>query len=259
MKKTYISILIALMWASLASADLFDGLVMYMPLDEGNGKTTEDFSANGFKGEFKGNPKWVDGKMGKALQFSASNDFVFVADNKAFHIEDAITQAAWINLDRLPSAHAIVFGTRSGGGRNIGFGYGMNPGNGIKVWTNNDAGGFLDINDNKTKLKTGQWYYLAYTHTTAGSGLVEIYVDGKVSHSQKSNNPVGPAGAPNEVTIGTWAGEAWPGIVDEARLWNRALSPKEVEESMELDAATFLAVQPNGKLATSWAQIKRGR
>jgi hypothetical protein len=228
-----------------------------MPLDEGNGKETKDFSENKFKGELRGNAKWVDGKFGKALQFAAASDLVAVPDNKAFQIKDAITQAAWIKLDRLPSAHAIVFGTRQGGGgRNIGFGYGMNPSNNIKVWTNAAGGGFLDINDTKTLLKTNQWYYLAYTHTSDNGGLVEIYVDGNVTHSQKSNNPVAPAAVTGQVTIGTWAGEAWPGIVDEVRLWNRAISLKEIQESMNKGKDELLAVQPGGKLTTAWGRIK---
>ena len=260
MKQLFIVLVLALMCSTFAAADLLEGLVLYMPLDEGAGNKTEDFSENGFEGEFQGGAKWVDGKFGKAVEFSASSDFVEVGDHEVFHIEDEITQAAWINLDRLPSAHAIVFGTRmGGGGRHIGFGYGMNPGNGIKVWTNGAGGGFLDINDNKTPLDTGKWYYLSYTHTSDNKGKVKIYVDGKVTHEQDSNNPVAPAGATSRVQIGTWSGEAWPGIVDEVRLWNRALSDDEMEQSMEVGAEEFLAVNPEDKLATSWAHIKRLR
>ena len=258
MKRLLVFTIIALAWASIAHADLMNGLVLYMPLDEGSGKTTEDFSENGMEGELRGSAEWVDGKFGKAMKFKASSDLVFIPDHEAFHISDEITQAAWINLDRLPGAHAIIFGTRSGGGRNIGFGYGMNGSNNIKVWTNDPGGGFLDINDTTTALKPGQWYYLAYTHQTDNSGLVEISVDGEVTHSQKSNNPVDPAGAPNEVTIGTWSGEAWPGIVDEVRLWNRVLSAKEIQESMEKGKDSFTAVQPGGKVTTSWGSLKAG-
>jgi len=260
MKRLFVFTIIVLAWASVAYADLSDSLVLYMPLDDGSGKVTKDLSENKLEGTLMGNPTWVDGKFGKALQFKSSSDFVSIADNKAFHIKDTITQAAWIKLDRLPSAHAIVFGTRNGAapGRKIGFGYGMNPQNNIKVWTNNPGGGFLDINDTKTKLKPGQSYYLAYTHQTDKNGLVEIYVDGKVTHSQASNNPVAPSGAPNEVTIGTWAGEAWPGIVDEVRLWSRVLTAKEIQESMNKGQAEFTAVQPGGKLTTSWGSIKSG-
>lgn len=251
-------VLIVLVQISATRADLTNGLVLYMPLDEGTGKVTKDVSTSKFEGELRGNAKWVDGKFGKALQFAASTDFVFIPDDEAFHITDAITQAAWIKLDRLPSAHAIIFGTRNAAApnRKIGFGYGMDPDNNIKVWTNNPGGGFLDIDDTKTKLQPGEWYYLACTHQTDNNGLVEIYVNGELTHSQPSNNPVEPSGAPNEVTIGTWAGEAWPGIVDEVRLWNRILTADEIEESMDKGARQFTSVQPAGKLAFKWAAIK---
>ena len=132
----------------------------------------------------------------------------------------------------------------------------MNPGNGIKVWTNGKGGGFKDINDNKTRLKPKQWYYLAYTHTDDDKGMVKIYVDGKATHEQGSGNPVLPAGTPSAVQIGTWSGEAWPGIVDEVRMWNRVLSEKEIQFSMETGEKEFLAVQPSGKLTTTWSRLR---
>lgn len=260
MKQFYLIILLILICSTFAVADLLDGLVLYLPLDEGEGKEAMDISESGFTGTLNGNAKWVEGKFGDALEFNASSDFVELADNKAFHIEDEITQAAWVNLSRLPSAHAIVFGTRQGGGaRHIGFGYGMNPANGIKVWTNGAGGGFKDINDNDTKLETKKWYYLAYTHTTADNGKVKIFVDGKMTFDQDSANPVAPAGVTSRVQVGTWAGEAWPGMVDEVRLWNRALSDAEIEESMNLGSDELLSVNPKDKLATSWGSIKNIR
>lgn len=259
MKTFFLVLLIIGLFCTIAIADLLEGLVLYLPFDEGNGKMAIGVSANGFKGSLNGNATWVDGKFGKALEFSVSSDFVGIEDHEAFHIEDEITQAAWVKLSRLPGAHAIIFGTRTGGGRNIGFGYGMNPSNEIKVWTNNAGGGFLDINDNATKLATDQWYYLSYTHTTDNNGKVKIYLDGVVTHEQDSNNPVAPAGAPGQIQIGTWSGEAWPGTVDEVRLWNRALSDDEMEQSMELGADEFLAVNPKDKLASLWGKIKRIR
>ena len=133
----------------------------------------------------------------------------------------------------------------------------MNPSNGIKVWTNGPKGGFKDINDNKTKLKVGEWYYLAYTHTTADDGLVRIFVNGIATHEEKSKNPVLPAANKDSVQIGTWAGEAWPGSVDEVRLWNRALSDAEMKLSMQLGAKEFAtAVEAKNKLAVTWSQIK---
>ena len=257
MKYIYIILILIVSLPFLVqAAEITDGLVLYMPLDEGSGGKTKDKSETKADGEVI-KAKWVDGKFGKALQFKTSAEHVLIPDKKAFHIEKQITQAAWVWLDRLPGAHAIVFGTRmGGGGRHIGFGYGMNPGNGIKVWTNGKGGGFLDINDNKTGLKPKQWYYLAYTHTDDDKGMVKIYVDGKVTHEQGSGNPVLPAGQTSPVQIGTWSGEAWPGIVDEVRMWNRVLSEKEILFSMETGEKEFLAVQPSGKLTTTWSRLR---
>ncbi len=128
MKKLMLALFIILISSTFAAADLLDGLVFSMSFDEGTGTEAMDGSANGFTGTVNGNAQWVEGKFGMALEFNASADHVAIADNDAFHIEDEITQAAWVKLNRLPGAHAVIFGTRAGGGaRHIGFGYGMNP------------------------------------------------------------------------------------------------------------------------------------
>ena len=62
--------------------------------------------------------------------------------------------------------------------------------------------------------------------------MVKIYVDGQMTHEQASGNPVLPAVQTGVVQIGTWSGEAWPGIVDEVRMWNRVLSNDEIKFSM---------------------------
>ena len=78
-----------------------------MPLDEGSGSAAKDFSANGFEGEVMGNAKWIDGKFGQALQIrSCRGTTSLLKMTLLFTIEGAITQAAWVQLDRLPSAHA---------------------------------------------------------------------------------------------------------------------------------------------------------
>ena len=259
MRALVVACVMLAMGAIGANAELVDGLVLYMPLDEGAGATVADLGPNGLEGEIQGGPTWVDGMQGMGLQFATSSDLVNIPITGALEIADAITQAAWVKLDALPGAHAIIFGTRGGGGRLIGFGYGMNPGNGIKVWTNAPAGGFLDVNDNITVLDTDTWYYLAYTHTTDDDGMVRIYVDGAMTHEQASGNPVLPADTPTDVTIGTWSGEAWPGHVDEVRLWNRVLSEEEINASMNADVDGFLAVSPRGKLTTTWAAAKQRR
>ena len=49
MKQLFLILFLISVCTTFAAADLLEGLVLYMPLDEGNGKATEDFSENGLK------------------------------------------------------------------------------------------------------------------------------------------------------------------------------------------------------------------
>jgi len=42
-------------------------------LDEGKGDTAKDSSGSGNDGTLANNPKWVEGKSGKALEFNGTN------------------------------------------------------------------------------------------------------------------------------------------------------------------------------------------
>ncbi len=46
------------------------------------------------------------------------------------------------------------------------------------------------------------------------------------------------------------------GVIDEVVLYDRALSPEELSELIQEGIATVTPVEPAGKLATTWSQIK---
>ena len=64
--------------------------------DESSGKVAKDSSENGYDGELMGNPKWVDGKFGKALDLNGSTDYVEVESQPGLDITGDITVTAWI-------------------------------------------------------------------------------------------------------------------------------------------------------------------
>ncbi len=55
-----------------ANAD--PGLVGWWRLDEGSGTTAYDSSGNGRHGTLLGNPQWVTGKIGGALEFDGQGN-----------------------------------------------------------------------------------------------------------------------------------------------------------------------------------------
>ena len=54
-----------------------------------------------------------------------------------------------------------------------------------------------------------------------------------------------------------YATDRWlNGMLDEVCIWNKALSPEEIKQSMAGELIS-LAVSRKGKLSTTWAQIKK--
>ena len=46
------------------------------------------------------------------------------------------------------------------------------------------------------------------------------------------------------------------GLIDEVRLWDRALSEKEIGQYMEMGVKEALAVNPQAKLSVVWSSVK---
>ena len=74
-------------------------LVGYWSFDEADG--AEDLSGNGNDGIIRGNPKVVDGKLGEALEFNGSTDYVEIPDAPSISELDALSMAAWIKPIKL--------------------------------------------------------------------------------------------------------------------------------------------------------------
>lgn len=64
--------------------------------DEGSGTTVMDSSGNGNNGSIYG-ANWTTGKIGSAIYFNGTNDYVEIPDDSSLDITGNITIIAWIN------------------------------------------------------------------------------------------------------------------------------------------------------------------
>ena len=69
-------------------------LVGYWPFDEGKG-SPKDASGNENHGKIAGEPRWVDGKFGKALEFDGKDDHIVVKDHPTLDFTKNLTIMAW--------------------------------------------------------------------------------------------------------------------------------------------------------------------
>jgi hypothetical protein len=91
-------------------------------LDEGKGDKAKDSLGVGNNGTLKNNPKWIDGKFGKALEFDGVNQYVDCGIDASLDLTGDFTIVAWINFE--DPKHAYDYSqivSRTDGGGNITF------------------------------------------------------------------------------------------------------------------------------------------
>ena len=81
-------------------------LVGYWSFDEADG--VDDLSGNGNDGVIQGKPKVVDGKLGEALEFNGSTDYVEIPDAPTISELEALSMSAWIKPLKLGAWVAVA-------------------------------------------------------------------------------------------------------------------------------------------------------
>ena len=215
-------------------------------LNDGDGVDVADVSANGYVGQLTGG-EWVDGQLGGAIEF-AKGDTVEI-QLPAESVTDKLTVMMWIRFTEI-AGQQNYFAIWDGGSQRI-VPY-KTDANILNLWSNswNVGSGF--------EVEEDVWYHVA---NVLDGGSVQIYVDGALQVDQ------GAAG----MSLGGGAQSAWIATdkggwltactVDDVLLLNDAIDAKTVSAAMTNGVEFVLglkAVDPRGKVASSWAAIKGG-
>ncbi|MCK4624278.1 MAG: right-handed parallel beta-helix repeat-containing protein [Phycisphaerae bacterium] len=205
--------------------------------EEESGNTAKDSSGRGNHVTLKGNPARVEGKVGKALGFDGVDDLVEVPHNDSLIAREEITIEAWVKPDYQKKAvqgHTGIAGKahRWDTGYLLAF---YNIRGGYRPWL---AYGTIcegnpkrkSVNFSREGKKFGSWVHLAATRDFHGN--VKTYIDGEQTNAV-STDPVKEVIAGSErgaFRMGYYAnGRPFKGIIDEVRIYNRALSPAEIK------------------------------
>jgi hypothetical protein len=202
------------------------GLVAAYTFAEGAGATTADVSGNGNTGTLAGGAGWsTAGRFGTAIAFDGLNDLVSVADAASLDLTSGMTIEAWVNPAALSGWRTVALKSVPGGLTYALYAHDNAP---RPAGTVNTGG--IDVAAAGTSaLALNTWTHLAVTF---GGGTLRIYVNGiQVGSRAVSGTLLTSAGA---LTIG--GNTVWPewfaGLVDEVRVYNRALTPAEIQAGM---------------------------
>ncbi len=229
---------------SLAVGQAEDALVGYWPFDEGVGEDAEDGSGNGLNGVLEGEADWVVGKFDKALDFGAGGGYILVPDDDALDLTTGLTYMAWFNLNeaitgqrRMMSKNNSVF---------VIFDFGLPTSLDFLVKPGND---FVE---STTIFETGEWYHFAGTYD--GDSL-RIYINGEMEGEKGGVPEIETSDLDLWLGADDWqAGTDLPGVLDEVRIYNKALSDGEIKQAMSGPVAVQMAQE---KLPITWGLVKK--
>jgi hypothetical protein len=198
---------------------LLNGLVGWWKFDEGSGTVAYDSSGNGNDGSLTNGPTWTAGKIGGALSFDGLNDFVYVPSIRSVN-GGGVTFAVWIkptHFDSIDYPHII-----SGAGVSF---HGAGP---AYIPSNNKGRVGLYLGGSSAgEVFTRVVPLLDWSHITAISNGTNYQIFWNGVLEQQSSQVTGQVGN-SSIMIGSEA-NTWLGLIDDVRIYNRALSAEEVQ------------------------------
>ena len=202
------------------------GLVAAYGFDEGSGTTTADTSGNANTGTLSSATWSTSGKFGKALSFNGTSARVNVNDSNSLDLTTAMTLEAWVNPASASSAfRTIILKERTG---QLVYALYSSTGNG-RPDSEATIGGSNRTLAATSALPTGTWTHLASTYDGA---TLRLYVNGiQVSQLAVSGSITTSTGALRIGGNAIW-GEYFSGLIDEVRIYNRALTAREIGQDM---------------------------
>ncbi len=227
---------LALSIAGNASADL----LVHWKFDEVSGTTAYDSSGHGRNGTLEGNPGWVAGKTGGALDFDGEGDRVVDEDAENYLIGlDALTVCIWIKSDIAPTDKGfIICEEPDGGDQIITMRYDASGANGggtsllkMAVVAPNDEQQL----ESSSNLQATEWQYVAMVWSRGEQ--LKFYINGVEDTPMVNETPRDVSTSDvTKLIIGQGAkdtGGGWDGLIDDVRIYNEALTEPEIQAAMK--------------------------
>ncbi len=226
-------------YSNIASATTAaTGRVAAYAFDAGTGTTTADASGNGLTGTLAGATWTPAGKYGNALAFDGMTSYVDLGNPIPLQLTGSMTWSAWVFATGNPPNDGQIIAKSAG------------P-DGWQLKTSPDTGphrfavavspnGSTNVQRYSTTTRAlNTWYHVAGVYNATAQTL-DIYVNGVLDNGVLSGTvPAALVNSPQNVNIGRRpAGYYFQGIIDEVRIYNRALSVAEIQADMATPIGT---------------------
>jgi len=202
------------------------GLVAAYSLNAGSGTTAADSSGNSNTGTLS-NATWAGasaGKYGNALSFNGTNARVNVNDSNSLDLTTGMTVEGWVKPTVVSSYRTLVVKERPG---DLAYGlYANVAGNHPEAQV---ATGGQRVLEGTSAIPANTWTHIAATYD--GSNL-RIYVNGTQVSSLAATGTITTSTSPLRIGGNAIWSEWFSGLIDEVRIYNRALTAAQIQQDM---------------------------
>ena len=226
--------------SAVIGADITTGLVRHFKLDDTTGASIVDTMAvgNGTWSDGSGNvvvQETVPGVNGTALRFDGTNDYINIPTHASLDMTDALTISAWIKpMASVNNFRSLVHRESVTDGEEY---FGLMIGGTLdqyKFLFAADVDGTWDGVQVRS-AKSANDYLNKWVHVvgTYDGHVARIYTDGVLDTTSKLTGGFNPTTRPLNIGAGRnmgALGEYFNGMIDDVRIYNRALDPGEVNQ-----------------------------
>jgi len=197
-----------------------DGLVGYWPLNNINNGSVQEL-INGYTGSVQEGVLTGSGKIGGAAKFEGEDAYISIDSGP--DVSESFSIAAWVNANNINHTEYPLAVSKWQRGVNRDYLIGVfNDGRLYSQFNSEPDGNKTTIFGPEVSLST--WYHCVLVYDGTG-GM--FYVDG-TSRGQKDGKFDNTS---SNIVIGSkdGGGNPWNGLVDDVRIYNRALSESEIQ------------------------------
>jgi hypothetical protein len=208
------------------------GLVAAYGFNEGTGTTAGDSSGNANAGVVSGATWSAAGRFAGALSFDGASDWVAVADAPSLDLTTGMTLEAWVRPTTIDGWETVLMKEASGS-----YAYGLYADdNGQDSGQPRRPGGWVVQGSSyfgaqgTSQLPVNTWTHLAATYDGA---VLRIYLNGTLAGSLNQSGAINVSDGALRIGGNSIWGEWFSGLIDEVRVYNRALSQAEIQSDMD--------------------------
>ena len=242
--------------ASMVYAAGPDPDVLWWRFDEGEATTATDSSGSGHDGVIDGatwTPGGADGK-GYCLAFAGGATVIDDDAEDFLNGLDGVTFSLWIKSNVVGTDAGFLWfiepdGGDSGGMRYDAASWAWEGGVNLVKMSLQSTGGFMVLEGSDNKQTTA-WQHLAVTWTSGEE--LKLYIDGQLDTPLGVDPPgSGTVTAVTTLIVGKGAKDAaanagWDGLIDDLRIYSRALSQEEILAIIQGDTTKGTEPMPAG-------------